>query len=148
MHWSYIFLALTHRYGDTFMLCVPSFNSLALDDAIGHHKTWSTLAQIIAWQLQAITWASVNLSVRSCGIDLKAVLQAKLASSITKQGLKIRQFKLQLHLWVANELTQSQSQSHLHMMSWILVIILELNGLNVTKPLPELIMTWLPARFQ
>ena len=72
----------------TFPLLV--FNSLWPSDTIWRHESGSTLAQVMAWRHQAITWTNVDLSsVRSCGIHLSAILQEIRQQSVTEISLKI-----------------------------------------------------------
>ena len=70
---------------------------------LGHYWLWE---RFVARLLQAITWNSVVLlSVRTCGIHLRAISQAMLKISILEMGLNINISKLQLNLSGVNGLT-------------------------------------------
>ena len=87
----------------SFALC--SIYSLRPTDAIWRHRSGSTLAQVIAWWHQAITWTNVNLSsVRSSGIHLRAISWEIPQPLFTKVGLKITYLKLIWNLPGANDL--------------------------------------------
>ena len=76
---SYIFLALTHWYGN-----IDLCQQLNIGSGI-----W-----LIAWQHQAFTWTNDNWSsVRSCGFPLWVILQEMLKISILDMSLKIINLK-------------------------------------------------------
>ena len=63
---------------------------------------------LVSWWHQAITWTNVDLSsVRSCGINLRAILKEIPRPPFTKISLKITYLKSNLNLPGANELIVS-----------------------------------------
>ena len=81
-------------------------NSLGPSDVIWRHKSGLTLAQVmlVAWRHQAITWTNVDISLRSNGIHLRAILQEIPQPSVTAISLKITYLKFCSNLSGANEL--------------------------------------------
>ena len=79
-------------------------NSLWPSDAIWWQRFGSTLALIMAWRHQAITWTTIDLSsVRSWGIHSRALSCEDLKIPISKTRLKITFLELHSDLPGANE---------------------------------------------
>ena len=86
-------------------------NPLWPSDDIWHHRTWSTLVQVLACCTKPLPepmldqFQSLGRS-RSCGIHIMPILQEILITSICKMSLKIIFLKLLLHVPGENELKQ------------------------------------------
>ena len=98
-------LLLWYRKYTIYHIKYTLFNSLWPSDAMWRQRSGSTLAQVMACCLTAITWTNVDWSsVKSSDIHIRAISQEMLQPSITKICLKITYLKFHSNFPGANEL--------------------------------------------